>query len=1067
MKFQIFFKNIFRAVAVAAFACLSFDGLAQVPANDEPCNAIALTATSNCTYQTFTNANSTGTISAPAPGCANYAGSDVWFSVTVPPGGALTFDTQEGVITDGAMAIYSGTCNSLTLIECDDDDGNGLMPFIGASGLTPGSTIFIRVWEYGGDNNGTFGICVTIPPPPPANDEPCNAILLPVNSTCNYQTFTNASAFGTIGVTDPGCAFYNGGDVWFTAVVPPGGAMLFDSQTGVMLDGGMAIYTGTCGNLTLLDCNDNGSPNGDMPAISAGNLNPGDTIWIRMWAFGNTGNGTFGICVTIPPPPPANDEPCNAISLNVGYTCNYSTYSNAFALNTVNVPAPACAFYQGGDVWFKATVPCDGTILIDTDTGQIQDGGMALYTGPSCDSLTEIACDDDGSSNGLMPSINRNNLTPGSTVWIRVWEFGGDNNGSFKICASTPPPPNPGSSCSSASSFCTGTTYNFPNNTNVPSLGGGGVYGCLATTPNPVFYYMQIQNPGSISITMNQVSNTGNPIDVDFAVWGPFATLSAACTGISANNIIDCSYSTAATEVADIPNALAGQYYMMIITNFANQPGNITFQQTGGNATTNCAVLCSNSASNTGPVCANSVFNLSSTTVTGASYSWTGPDCFTSTSQNPTNVTPPPFPGDYTYVVTATTDSGSTCYALTVVTVRESPALGPDTSLISCSSTTVNLYDIFDTTGLQSTWTLNGNPVTNPASVNTGGNYQLIATVGSSGCRDTANFNLSISNVSATANVTNANCTDQGQIVMTNPAGIAPFTYNIDTSPGVFQQDPDFDVPQGSYVITVKDDNGCTATIPVTVGFTDNLTLTVRGDTSICDGESVTLTTSGNASSYSWSPATGLNDPAVASPVATPNATTAYTVTATLGSCTRTADLTVSIIQSVTVDAGPTQVISSGGSATLQATATGASTYVWSPSAGLSSSSALNPTANPTATTLYTITASNNSGCEASDTVSVIVIPNCIDVRNAFSPNGDGNNDLWKVYDDYFCLQNVSVQVFNRYGNKVFESRDYRNNWDGKYGGKPVPDGTYYAVIHFKLLTGRTFMQKTDLTIIR
>jgi gliding motility-associated-like protein len=302
---------------------------------------------------------------------------------------------------------------------------------------------------------------------------------------------------------------------------------------------------------------------------------------------------------------------------------------------------------------------------------------------------------------------------------------------------------------------------------------------------------------------------------------------------------------------------------------------------------------------------------------------------------------------------------------------------------------------------------------------------------------------------------------------MSNASGADPISYAINTNPGVFQTNTDFSVAQGSYVITVKDGNDCTATVPATVGFTDNLSLQVISDTAICAGESVTLATSGNATSYSWSPAASLNDASASDPIATPSATTNYSVTATLGSCTRTAGIQVSIIQSVTVDAGPTRVISSGGSAVLQATASGASDYTWSPATGLSSTNILTPTANPAVTTVYTITASNNQGCVASDTVSVIVIPNCIEVRNAFSPNGDGNNDLWRVYDDYGCLKNVSLQVFNRYGNKVYESRDYRNTWDGKYNGKPVPDGTYYAVIHFTLITGRTFMQKTDLTIIR
>jgi len=85
----------------------------------------------------------------------------------VPASGHLILDSQQGVITDGGMAIYSGTCGSLTLIECDDDDSaNGLMPFINRTGLTPGSTIYVRFWEFGNDNNGTFSICARNGTPP-------------------------------------------------------------------------------------------------------------------------------------------------------------------------------------------------------------------------------------------------------------------------------------------------------------------------------------------------------------------------------------------------------------------------------------------------------------------------------------------------------------------------------------------------------------------------------------------------------------------------------------------------------------------------------------------------------------------------------------------------------------------------------------------------------------------------------------------------------------------------------------------------------------------------------------
>lgn len=95
------------------------------------------------------------------------------------------------------------------------------------------------------------------------------------------------------------------------------------------------------------------------------------------------------------------------------------------------------------------------------------------------------------------------------------------------------------------------------------------------------------------------------------------------------------------------------------------------------------------------------------------------------------------------------------------------------------------------------------------------------------------------------------------------------------------------------------------------------------------------------------------------------------------------------------------------------------------------------------------------------------IIPYCIKVANAFTPNGDGINDLWTVYDNIECLKNVQVSIFNRYGAKVYENKNYQNNWNGTYKGKPVPDATYYAVLQFSLVNGRVFTVKTDLTIMR
>lgn len=486
------------------------------PANDDACGAVELPVEATCTYQSFTNADATGSAGVPAPGCANYQGGDIWFKAIVPAGGAIVIDTDNDQMTDGGMAIYSGSCGSLTLLTCDDDaSANGLMPKITAGGLNPGDTIYIRMWSNTNDNNGLFGICATIPPPPPANDNPCTATPLTPDSVCTYQTFTNENATNSLGVPEPGCANYDGADVWFSVVVPSGGALIFDSEDDVITDGGMAIYSGSCNNLTLIECDDDGSNNGLMPFISLGGLTPGDTVWVRFWEFGNDNNGTFGICVRMPPPGPANDDPCGAFELPVDSICNYQTFTNESAFGSAGVPAPGCAFYQGGDVWFKAVVPADGAITFDTQAGVMTDGGMAVYTG-TCDNLTLVECDDnDGAGN--MPKMTIGGFTAGDTVWVRVWENGNNNNGTFGICLTVPPPPPGNDNPCGAINIPVNDTCLYQNFSNEGSFGTASVPdpGCGNYQGSDVWF--QLVSPASGAFNVNTIA--GTIIDAGMAIY--------------------------------------------------------------------------------------------------------------------------------------------------------------------------------------------------------------------------------------------------------------------------------------------------------------------------------------------------------------------------------------------------------------------------------------------------------------------------------------------------------------------------------------------------------------------
>jgi len=162
---------------------------------------------------------------------------------------------------------------------------------------------------------------------------------------------------------------------------------------------------------------------------------------------------------------------------------------------------------------------------------------------------------------------------------------------------------------------------------------------------------------------------------------------------------------------------------------------------------------------------------------------------------------------------------------------------------------------------------------------------------------------------------------------------------------------------------------------------------------------------------------------------------------------------TDTITQSITVNAAPTAyagadtTVLEGGSATLHATAKGDSlTYAWSPALYLNSNSLLDPTVTPLADMIYTLTVTTAKGCSTTSTIKVTVLKSPV-IPNTFTPNGDGINDTWliKYLDSY---SGAIVDVFNRYGQKVYTSIGYPTPWDGRSNNKDLPAGVYYYMIN-------------------
>ena len=141
------------------------------------------------------------------------------------------------------------------------------------------------------------------------------------------------------------------------------------------------------------------------------------------------------------------------------------------------------------------------------------------------------------------------------------------------------------SNCIMANSLCNALGIPFSNTVNTQITEPGASYGCLNTHPNPTWFYLPVSNPGPINLMVQQNSSiafNANAFDVDYIVYGPYTSPTAPCYNqLTPDKIVSCSYSSAATEYPVIPNALPGQYYLLMTTNFSNQPGYIKISDIG------------------------------------------------------------------------------------------------------------------------------------------------------------------------------------------------------------------------------------------------------------------------------------------------------------------------------------------------------------------------------------------------------------------------------------------------------------------------------------------------------
>ena len=462
----------------------------------------------------------------------------------------------------------------------------------------------------------TQGQCIGNTSPYGSATAPSTAGASATISACNYQTEYSTVTGIVTGNT-------------YTLTYSLGGFITVESSTGQVLAFGNAplTFTSTFTGTIYVNYNTN---SGCGTATSCGTSTI-QTVTVTGGGGGGTTNGCTNTSSFGSISAPTNNTAATISSCN--YQTEYSTVSNIVAGNT----------YQLGS-------SCGGFITIHSGTfnGPVVASGNAPLTFTPATSGTYFIHYNTNSNCGTATNCCTTTITCTSCS-----PTGGCAGGSAN------------SSCNLADPFCTGNTYNYCNTTSVPTLGSSGIYGCLLSTPNPAFYYLNVATSGNIVIGISQTSNAGAPIDVDYVVWGPFSSQAAMCPGLSANNIVSCSYSTAAVETATINNAIAGQWYMLLITNFSGVAGNIVFNQTGGAGATNCNIVVPNPCAIANLTATPTACNTSNTYSVNGTVSYSNPPTTgtltVSSSCGGTQAFNAPFGTSVNYSLTGLVPNGNSC----------------------------------------------------------------------------------------------------------------------------------------------------------------------------------------------------------------------------------------------------------------------------------------------------------------------------------------------------------------------------------------------------------------------
>lgn len=313
------------------------------------------------------------------------------------------------------------------------------------------------------------------------------------------------------------------------------------------------------------------------------------------------------------------------------------------------------------------------------------------------------------------------------------------------------------------------------------------------------------------------------------------------------------------------------------------------------------------------------------------------------------------------------------------------------------------------------------------------------------------------------ASLTGTDSICNGQVSSLVATGGGSYLWNTGATTAALNSSPTSTTP---YSVIINNGTECIDTLTQTVVVTPNPVVTVNSPL-ICFGETAVLTANGGTS-YTWIGGASISGANTA--VASPSTTSNYTIIGTTLGCSDTATSIITVNPLPIVIVSPDTTIGGGSFATLHAT--GGSTYSWSPGIGLSCTDCSDPIASPFEATVYCVTITDSVGCSSKACIK-ISLEDCatnknLDVPNAFTPDQNGTNDELCLEGWTRCVYDFQIFIFDRWGEKVFESTNPDFCWNGIYKGEYLDPGVYVYYINVKLYNGhKTLSKKGNISLIR